>query len=170
MFEGGDVRRRYKSAYIFDIQGGFGGDTVGSQEFIDRGSQELAVDQELKGDGLFGCEQVVHESRELVSTELCEASQSNRSSLQHVAALARKCAFKVLLTGRDKNGATALLGQFDIRTPGGELNSNLRRRHFVVYAGVVCLCDCSISKKVHACEEILPGLGLPPWTLCATCA
>ena len=86
------MRRRYKSAYIFDIQGGFGGDAVGSQEFIDRGSQELAVDQELKGDGLFGCEQVVHESRELVSTELCEASQSNRSSLQHVAALARKCA------------------------------------------------------------------------------
>jgi hypothetical protein len=169
VFERSDVRRRYQSAYIFDIQGSFGRDAVGGKELIDRGTEELAVDQELKGDGLFGLEQTVHQSGELVSTELCDSRQSHISSQpKAIRGAGANQRLEVLLTSRDED-RTRVLGQLDIRTSRAKLNSHLRRRHVVVYMRVVCLCDDppTSRKKLESEKFCQIYVLLTALTLCA---
>jgi hypothetical protein len=124
----------------------------------------LAVDEELKGHGLFGLEQTVHQSGKLVSTELCDTRQLHISFpiKGHRGRWRKPSVFDVLLTSRDED-RTRVLGQLDIRTPRTKLDSHLRRRHVVVYMRVVCLCDQStnISKKVGV-GEILPDVSRSP--------
>lgn len=69
MFERGDMGRRNQSADVFNIESGFGRDAVFCQEIIERGPQELAVDEELERNGLFGREKTVNKSRQLVSAQ-----------------------------------------------------------------------------------------------------
>jgi len=63
-----DVRRRDESADVLDGQCGLGRDAVRGEKVVERGSEELAIDEEFEGNGLLGGEQSIDQSRKLIAT------------------------------------------------------------------------------------------------------
>ncbi len=71
MLEASHVLGGHDCSHVFDGQEDFGGQAVRREEGIERRAQELAVDEELERDGGWGREQVVHESGEVYTAEVC---------------------------------------------------------------------------------------------------
>lgn len=66
VLEARDVERRDQRARVFDVQRGFGRDAILGEEFVDGGPQELAIDEDVEGNGLVvRSEETVYEGRKL---------------------------------------------------------------------------------------------------------
>lgn len=65
VLKGGDVQRRDQGTGVFNVQRRFGGDAILCEEVVDRGAEELAVDEEFEGNRLFGVQEGVDEFREV---------------------------------------------------------------------------------------------------------
>ena len=61
MFKRCYVSRGYKSADVFHSKRSLSRNSVSSKKVVERGPQELAIDQEFKGDRFFSREQAIDE-------------------------------------------------------------------------------------------------------------
>lgn len=68
------VERRDKCLDILDAERGLRADAVLREEVVQRGAQELAIDEEFEGDRACRFQQPVDEGGELVAAEFCEMS------------------------------------------------------------------------------------------------
>ena len=69
MLERGNVQRGNERSDIFDLDSRFGGNSIGSQVFIDRGPEECAIDQKFERDGLVVLKEVVHQRRQSITAQ-----------------------------------------------------------------------------------------------------
>ena len=70
MLEARDVERRDERTCVFDVQRGFSRDAILSEEFVDGGPQELAIDEDVERYWLVvGSEEAVYERRELRASQ-----------------------------------------------------------------------------------------------------
>lgn len=69
VLERGNVQRRNQRSDIFDLDSRFGGDSIGSQVFIDRGPEECAIDQKFERNRLVVLEEVVHQRRQSITAQ-----------------------------------------------------------------------------------------------------
>lgn len=65
------MQGRDQGAGVLNIECRFSGDTVRGEEIFDGGAEELAVDEELKRDRLFGVQEGVYEFGEVDAAERC---------------------------------------------------------------------------------------------------
>lgn len=82
MLKACDVQRWDQSSCVLDFQGVFRIDAVFCEELIDRGAQELAVDEDVERDAVrVTMQQVVYECRKLVSAQSWKSVSERNSHL-----------------------------------------------------------------------------------------
>lgn len=70
------VERRDQSTHVFDAERGLRADAILREEFVQRRSEELAVDQEFQRDGTITVEESIDQGGKLVTAEFLRCSQS----------------------------------------------------------------------------------------------